>query len=75
MEQRVAEPSPTHVTVPIDGTGGTGMTVNSPLWIEGRDKTRPAPPPSLGQHTHAVLAEFDLAPDQISALRREKVVA
>ena len=65
----------TRVTVPMDGTGGSGMTVNSPLWIEGRDKTRPAPPPALGQHTDAVLAEFDLAPDQISALRRDGVVA
>jgi crotonobetainyl-CoA:carnitine CoA-transferase CaiB-like acyl-CoA transferase len=50
------------------------MTVSSPFWIEGEDKTKPRPAPAIGQHNDEVLASAGLSPDDIRKLRADGVV-
>ncbi len=60
--------------VESDGMGGTAKTVASPFQIEGVTKTRPQAAPALGEHSDRVLASFGFLTDEISELRRLKVV-
>jgi crotonobetainyl-CoA:carnitine CoA-transferase CaiB-like acyl-CoA transferase len=60
--------------VASDGLGGTDQTVDSPFQIAGVKKSRPQAAPKLGQHSDAVLASFGFHTDEISELRRQKVI-
>lgn len=40
--------------------GGTGRTVDSPLFVEGLNKRTPATAPGVGEHTSAILRELGL---------------
>ena len=42
--------------------------------IRGHDTAPSAPPPALGEHTDAVLAEIGCSADEISRLRSEGIV-
>jgi formyl-CoA transferase len=55
-------------------TEGEVIGVNPPVWF---DRARPgaiAPPPTLGEHTEAILADLGLSDDEIAALREQKVI-
>lgn len=51
------------------------MTVDSPLSIVGVDKVTPRHPPSLGEHSEAVLREAGYGEAEIEDLRRRGAVA
>jgi crotonobetainyl-CoA:carnitine CoA-transferase CaiB-like acyl-CoA transferase len=56
-------------------TLGTLKTLGAPVRLEG-PRFRPAPPPTLGQHTEPVLRELlAYPPERIEALRRQRVIA
>jgi crotonobetainyl-CoA:carnitine CoA-transferase CaiB-like acyl-CoA transferase len=61
------------VAVP-DGEGSTLLPA-TPVDFEGTPWTPRAMAPALGQHTDAILCELGRRPDQIAALRAQKVVA
>jgi crotonobetainyl-CoA:carnitine CoA-transferase CaiB-like acyl-CoA transferase len=48
---------------------GGGLTVNSPFWIAGEEKTRPRRPPGIGEHTDEILSAHGFAPAEIARLR------
>jgi crotonobetainyl-CoA:carnitine CoA-transferase CaiB-like acyl-CoA transferase len=50
------------------------VTVAVPLSADGERVTHRAPPPALGAHTEAVLAEAGLSAEEIAALARDGVV-
>ena len=58
-----------------DGKGGSFRSPASPARFDGYDDTPKSGPPSLGQHTDAVLAELGYSADEIAALRDSKAVA
>ncbi|HYM03516.1 MAG TPA: CoA transferase [Stellaceae bacterium] len=53
---------------------GGGLTVGSPLWIEGLDKIPAAPAPEIGEHSDAVLREQGLTAEEIAKLRAAGIV-
>jgi crotonobetainyl-CoA:carnitine CoA-transferase CaiB-like acyl-CoA transferase len=56
-------------------TLGTLETLGAPVRLEG-PPFRPAPPPTLGQHSEPVLRELlAYPPERIEALRRQRVIA
>jgi crotonobetainyl-CoA:carnitine CoA-transferase CaiB-like acyl-CoA transferase len=55
-------------------TDGSGLTVDSPFWVEGRQKAAPRPAPAVGQHSEAVLVEAGWSAAEIDALRAAGVV-
>jgi crotonobetainyl-CoA:carnitine CoA-transferase CaiB-like acyl-CoA transferase len=55
------------VEVP-DGHGGHFSAPASPARFPGADDGPKGPPPSLGEHTRAVLAELNYAPAEIDAM-------
>ena len=57
-----------------DPAAGATLTVSSPVWIEGQDKTPARPAPALGQHTVEVLREAGFTDVEIDDLRRDKIV-
>ena len=61
------------VLVPFEGD--TMLTVNSPIWIDGSNKTRPRHPPGLGQHSDEVLREAGYDDAAIAQLRSSGAVA
>jgi crotonobetainyl-CoA:carnitine CoA-transferase CaiB-like acyl-CoA transferase len=60
--------------VEADGMGGTNRTVDSPFQIAGVAKSRPQAAPNLGEHSDSVLESFGFNEEEISALRRQKIV-
>jgi crotonobetainyl-CoA:carnitine CoA-transferase CaiB-like acyl-CoA transferase len=54
---------------------GSGLTVNSPLWIDGQEKVAPRPAPAVGQHSVTVLRAAGWSADEIEALHAEGVIA
>jgi crotonobetainyl-CoA:carnitine CoA-transferase CaiB-like acyl-CoA transferase len=60
--------------VESDGQGGTARTVDSPFQIAGVVKRRPQAAPALGQHSDSVLKSFGFSKDEVSELRRLKVL-
>jgi crotonobetainyl-CoA:carnitine CoA-transferase CaiB-like acyl-CoA transferase len=61
------------VLVPFEGD--TMLTVNSPIWIDGNQKTQPRHPPGIGQHSDAVLREAGYDDAAIAKLRSSGAVA
>ncbi|HUP46883.1 MAG TPA: CoA transferase [Thermoanaerobaculia bacterium] len=53
---------------------GMMETIRNPLMLAGRRLPVRLPPPSLGQHTAAVLRELGLGRRDIDALRRDQVI-
>jgi len=53
---------------------GSSLTVNSPIWIRGQEKTRPRPAPSVGEHSEEVLRAAGYSESEIGALRAEGVI-
>jgi formyl-CoA transferase len=56
-------------------TDGSSLTVNSPIWISGQQKTKPRPAPSVGEHSEEVLREAGYTDTEIHAPRAEGVIA
>jgi crotonobetainyl-CoA:carnitine CoA-transferase CaiB-like acyl-CoA transferase len=55
------------VLVPFEG--GTMLTINSPIWIDGSNKQPPRHPPDIGQHSDEVLREAGFDEAEIQRLR------
>jgi crotonobetainyl-CoA:carnitine CoA-transferase CaiB-like acyl-CoA transferase len=53
---------------------GSSLTVNSPIWIKGQQKTAPRPAPAVGEHSDEVLREAGYSDAEISALRAEGII-
>jgi formyl-CoA transferase len=53
---------------------GKMLTVSSPFWIEGEDKTRPRRAPTIGQHNDEVLAAAGFSTNEIQKLRGDGIV-
>jgi len=56
-------------------TDGSSLTVNSPIWISGQQKTKPRPAPAVGEHSEEVLREAGYSESDIRSLRAEGVIA
>jgi crotonobetainyl-CoA:carnitine CoA-transferase CaiB-like acyl-CoA transferase len=61
------------VLVPFEGD--TMLTVNSPIWIDGSQKTQPKRPPAIGEHSDEVLREAGFDDATIRQLRASGAVA
>ncbi|HVX77845.1 MAG TPA: CoA transferase [Bradyrhizobium sp.] len=61
------------VLVPFEGD--TMLTVNSPIWIDGSQKTQPRLPPGVGEHSDEVLREAGFDDAAIRQLRASGAVA
>jgi formyl-CoA transferase len=61
------------VLVPFEGD--TMLTVNSPIWIDGSQKTQPRHPPGVGEHSDEVLREAGYDEAAIARLRNSGAVA
>lgn len=58
-----------------DVEGGSGArTIDSPLYISGETKRSPQPPPGLGEHTLAILAELGFESEIVKTLQDNGVV-
>jgi crotonobetainyl-CoA:carnitine CoA-transferase CaiB-like acyl-CoA transferase len=69
LSSDIAELRQSVVSVPAP-TIGTFRSVRSPLRMSASPMKEPTPPPTVGQHTEAVLAEhLGLGPEQIERLR------
>jgi crotonobetainyl-CoA:carnitine CoA-transferase CaiB-like acyl-CoA transferase len=53
----------------------SSLTVNSPIWIKGQQKTKPRSAPSVGEHSEEVLREAGYSESDIVLLRAEGVIA
>ena len=62
-----------HVLVPFEGD--TMLTVNSPIWVDGSQKTTPRRPPGVGEHSDEVLREAGYDEAAIRQLRNSGAVA
>ncbi|MBF8224263.1 CaiB/BaiF CoA transferase family protein [Halomonas sp. 328] len=76
LSQAFADPQVRHrgLLRRFERDGGEVPQVACPLFFDGRSATAEAPPPALGEHSEALLAELGLAPEQITRLRREGVI-
>jgi crotonobetainyl-CoA:carnitine CoA-transferase CaiB-like acyl-CoA transferase len=52
----------------------TGLTVNSPVWIDGETKRAPAAPPAIGEHSREVLTDYGFESGEIEAMISAGVV-
>ena len=55
------------VLVPFEGS--SMMTINSPIWIDGDQKTQPRLPPAIGEHSDEILRNAGFDGDAIATLR------
>jgi crotonobetainyl-CoA:carnitine CoA-transferase CaiB-like acyl-CoA transferase len=53
----------------------SSLTVNSPIWIKGQQKTKPRSAPSVGEHSEEVLREAGYSESDIVLLRAEGIIA
>jgi crotonobetainyl-CoA:carnitine CoA-transferase CaiB-like acyl-CoA transferase len=60
------------VLVPFEG--GSMLTVNSPIWVDGSQKTAPRRPPHVGEHSDEVLREAGYDEAAIRQLRNSGAV-
>ena len=60
------------VLVPFEG--GSMLTVNSPIWVDGSQKTAPRRPPNVGEHSDEVLREAGYDEAAIRQLRSSGAV-
>ncbi|HEY0913061.1 MAG TPA: CaiB/BaiF CoA-transferase family protein [Bradyrhizobium sp.] len=60
------------VLVPFDGEAM--LTVNSPIWVDGSQKTAPRRPPNVGEHSDEVLREAGYDEAAIRQLRNSGAV-
>ncbi len=60
------------VVVPFDGENM--LTINSPIWIDGTQKTRPRLPPAIGQHSDEILRAAGYDDAAIGQLRSSGAV-
>jgi len=60
------------VLVPFEG--GSMLTVNSPIWVDGSQKTAPRRPPNVGEHSDEVLREAGYDEAAIRQLRNSGAV-
>src|ERR1700723_1620146 len=61
------------VLLPFEGD--SMLTVNSPIWIDGSQKTQPRHPPGVGEHSDEVLREAGYDEAAIRQLRTSGAVA
>ena len=61
------------VLVPYEG--GTMLTINSPIWVDGSQKVKPRHPPGIGEHSDEVLREAGYDEAAIRQLRASGAVA
>jgi crotonobetainyl-CoA:carnitine CoA-transferase CaiB-like acyl-CoA transferase len=61
------------VLVPFEDD--TTLTVNSPIWVDGSQKTQPKRPPAIGEHSDEVLREAGFDDAAIRQLRASGAVA
>jgi formyl-CoA transferase len=61
------------ILIPFEGD--TTLTVTSPIFMEGQQKVRPRLPPTVGQHSDAVLREAGYDEESIKQLRQDGAVA
>jgi crotonobetainyl-CoA:carnitine CoA-transferase CaiB-like acyl-CoA transferase len=61
------------VVVPYDG--GTLLTINSPIWVDGSEKTKPRRAPGLGEHSDEILRNAGYDETAIATLRAAGAVA
>jgi len=54
---------------------GSSLTVNSPIWISGQQKTKPRSAPAVGEHSEEVLRDAGYSESDIRSLRAEGVIA
>jgi crotonobetainyl-CoA:carnitine CoA-transferase CaiB-like acyl-CoA transferase len=60
------------VLVPFENE--TMLTVNSPIWVDGSQKTAPRHPPTVGQHSDEILRSAGFDEDAIRQLRASGTV-
>ena len=61
------------VLVPYDG--GEMLTINSPIWVDGSEKTKPRRAPGLGEHSDEILRSAGYDEAAIAKLRASGTVA
>jgi len=57
-----------------DEAMGASHIVDSPLWVDGHEKSTPAMPPDIGQHTQAVLREIGYDDAGLAELREHGAI-
>ena len=51
------------------------LTIDSPLYVAGIEKSKPRKPPALGEHSDAILREAGYDDSAIGQLREARIVA
>jgi crotonobetainyl-CoA:carnitine CoA-transferase CaiB-like acyl-CoA transferase len=63
------------MVIDVDHPGGKkGRAIGSPLHINGESLAKTNAPPTVGQHTEIVLAEFGFTSDEIAGLINDSIV-
>ncbi|MEM7016413.1 MAG: CoA transferase [Pseudomonadota bacterium] len=51
-----------------------GLTVSSPVWIEGEEKLNGGPAPEVGEHTQQILGELGLDESTLITLKQQGII-
>ena len=57
-----------------DFADDSGRTVDSPLYVTGARKSRPAPAPEVGEHSASILSDFGVGTDTIADLQARGII-